>query len=174
MPDPEKITIDVDESDAEIFSSATKNADRFLLFQLSGEFYCISINQIKEVLVPPELTRVPLAPEFVIGVMNLRGEIISVLDIRSFLGLASSEKTADARIIISDISPSLAGILTDRIEGAIEVLKEAIQPPLATISEELRRYTVGQTRVNEKILTLLDLEKIFHSEAIESLRKTVI
>jgi len=174
MDDPNKIIIEIDETEQDAKESVKKDVVRVLQFRLSSEHYCVAIDQVKEVITIPEITRVPLTPEFVVGVINLRGEIICVLDIRNFFSLSEIEKTGDARIIISDVTGSLTGILVDRIEGTVEIDKDTIQAPLATLKEEMRRYTTGQAQLGDKIVTLLDLEKIFHSEAIESLRKTII
>lgn len=170
----DKIIIDVDENQLNPESKKSKDTERFLFFQLSAEFYCVPIQQVKEVIEAPDFTRVPLAPEFVTGIMDLRGEIISALDVRSFFGLAPIEKLDTAYVIITDVAGSLAGVVADHVDGTIELAKEDIQPPLATVKEELRRYTIGQTQKNNAIITILDLEKIFHSEAIESLRRASI
>lgn len=174
MPENNKIIIDIDEDQLDLGEQKAKETERFLLFQLSAEFYCVPIQQVKEVVTAPDLTRVPLAPEFVIGIMDLRGEIISVLDVRGFFGLTAVEKQDAVRIIVTDVAGSLAGIITDRIEGTLELTKNQIQPPLATVKEELRRYTIGQAQKNNAIITILDLEKVFRSEAFESLRKANI
>ncbi|MCX5681793.1 MAG: chemotaxis protein CheW, partial [Candidatus Omnitrophica bacterium] len=76
MTDPQKIIIDIDDDDFEEKERAKKDVVRFLLFRLGSEHYCAPIDQVKEVIVVPDLTRVPLTPEFVVGVINLRGEII--------------------------------------------------------------------------------------------------
>lgn len=172
MIDPQKIIIDADDEALGMNDSAKKDVARFLFFKLSAEYYCAPIAQIKEVTAVPEMTRVPLMPEFIVGVINLRGEIISVLDIRSFFGLSEIEKTTDARLIVCDVAGSLAGIIIDKIEGTVTIEKEAIQPPLATLKEELRRYTTGQAPIGQVIATILDLEKIFYSEAVDVLRKS--
>jgi purine-binding chemotaxis protein CheW len=139
----EKIIIEVDDRDFEQRQDKL-NDFRALAFSLKNEKYAVCVDQIKEVVSVLGITRVPHAPEFVIGVMNLRGEIISVLDIRYFLGLEHKAPTLEEKLIIIEINSEYVGILVDKIEDTISFERDLIQPPLATLGEVLSRYTKGQ------------------------------
>jgi purine-binding chemotaxis protein CheW len=169
MDDQEKIIIEVEENDIDEKESAKKSTLRVLSFSLGEENYCIHIPKVKEVIRLSDITRIPLAPSFAKGVINLRGEIVSVLDIREFFGLAQSEKITDPRIIITDAAGYSVGILADSIEGTIDIEEELIQEPLATLKQELRVYTKGQVQLGDKILIILDIEKVLNCEQIEKL-----
>ena len=171
MPKGEKkIIIEVDENEL-LEQENKKETVRVLSFSLGGEGYCIKIAQAKEVIKSPPVTKVPNTPQFVVGVINLRGEIISVVDIRYFFGLEQKEKTKDIRVIISDAAGSPVGIIIDKIKDTINIEKESIQPPLSTIKGKLAEYTEGQVQLKKEILTLLDLEKVLRCEEMENLRK---
>jgi len=170
MVDKEKIIIEVEESNADR-QSLEKNTRRVLVFSLGGENYSFDISQIKEVVRLKQITKVPNVPGFIVGIMNLRGEIISILDIRSFFGLNNKEKTGDMRVIITDVTQEAIGIMVDKVLGTIDIAEDEIQPPLATLRSDLAGYTCGQVEIENEILTLLDLEKILKTDDIEKLRK---
>ncbi|HPM43481.1 MAG TPA: chemotaxis protein CheW, partial [Candidatus Omnitrophota bacterium] len=144
---------------------------RVLKFVLGGENYCVLITQVKEVIRVPDMTRIPMAPSFVKGVMNLRGEIVSVLDIREFFGLDESKKALDSRVVITDASGYTVGILVDAVRGTEDIEESAVQAPLATLKKELMAFTKGQLQWGDDIFTLLDLEQVLKFDEIERLRK---
>ena len=166
----DKIIIEVDDTEVDE-EKKSKKTIRVLSFLLGGENYCVGIAETKEVIRPPEVTRVPTAPEFIVGIINLRGEIISILDIRHFFGLPLKEKTRDMRVIISDVAGSAIGIMVDEVKDTIEIEESAIQPPISTLKGRLAEYTKGQAKIGKSILILLDLKKILRNEEIEALRK---
>lgn len=172
MDEAGKIIIESEETDAaEDRRNKSGSSMRVLKFLLGGENYCVLIAQVKEVIRVPEITRVPMTPSFVKGITNLRGEIISVLDIREFFGLQETKKALDSRVMITDVSGYTVGILVDAILGTDDIEESAIQAPLATIKQELRSFTKGQVQQQDNIFTLLDIDKVLKSEGIEELRK---
>ncbi|MEI8350134.1 MAG: chemotaxis protein CheW [Candidatus Omnitrophota bacterium] len=167
--DKEKIIIEVE--DLEV-AAEKKNMVRVLVFALGAEYYCIEIKQAKEVLALPEITRIPNRVPFITGVINLRGEIIALIDLRYFFSLEQRERNEQSRVIVTDISGSLTGILVDKVEDTIDIDEKLIQAPLATLPEKVLAYTKGHVQLENRILILLDLEKVLHSEEVEALRKT--
>ena len=167
----DKIIIEQEEDDLEISESSKKPTIRVLRFVLGGEDYCIPVTQVKEVIRVPDVTRIPMSPAFVKGIFNLRGEILTVLDIREFFGLSEPEKITDSRIIVTDAPGYNVGILADSLEGTEDVTEDSIQEPLATLKQELRNYTKGQIQWQERIITLLDIEKVLRCDDIKRLQK---
>lgn len=165
----EKIIIEADENQDE--DSGAKKTSRVLVFSLGGENYCAGITQIKSVAKISMITRVPNTPDFVVGVMNLRGQILSLLDIRRFFGLPDKKINESSRVIVTDVTGSPVGILADAVKQAIDVDEALIQPPLATVSERLTAYTKGQVQMEKDILVILDLEKVLRAEEITVLKK---
>jgi len=168
--DKAKVILEVD--DAELAEEKEeKKTVRVLAFSLGDENYCIEISQAKEVIKLVATTRVPNTPSFVVGIANLRGDIITVLDIRYFFGLEKKEKKDEITALITDIGGSSVGIMVDRIEDTVDIEETAIQPPLSTLAGKLAGYTKGQVQIGKNILILLDLAKVLKNEEIESLRK---
>ena len=171
MIDENKIIIEFEEGDFEEGASSKKPSIRVLKFTLGGENYCILVTQVKEAIKLPEITRVPMSPAFVKGIINLRGEILVVLDIREFFGLPEPQKITDSCIIVTDAPGYAVGILADSLEGTEDIAEDSIQEPLATLKQELRNYTKGQIQWKDKILILLDIEKVLKCDEIVRVQK---
>ncbi|RKY41559.1 MAG: hypothetical protein DRP85_05815 [Candidatus Makaraimicrobium thalassicum] len=168
MGKKKKTIIEVDESEL-LGQKEAKKTIRVLAFCLSGENYCIDIKDAREVVRFTSVAKVPNMPEFIVGVINFHGEIISLIDIRYFFGLVEPRGKEDVRIIVTDIKGSLMGILVDRVKGLIDIEEALIQPPLATIKGRLAEYTRGQIQLDREILMLLDLGKILGCEEMNAL-----
>ena len=165
-----KIIIEVDES--ELFQSKRdKKTFRVLSFFLCEEIYCIDINEAVEVVKLGRMTLVPNTPEFILGVTNLHGNIMSVIDIHSFFNLEKINQTEFTRIIVTDIGGPVMGILVDKIEQTLEIDESFVQSPLSTLSSDSVEFTKGQIHMGNKIITYLDFKKILHSEKILQLKK---
>lgn len=152
-------------------SVSRKKLLRVLVFSLGKESYCIDVRQAKEVMRMPETTRVPNVPAFVLGAANLRGEIISILDMHYFFGLEPMGKSQEVRVIVTDLSGESVGLRVDRVQDTIGIDEEEVQAPLATLKGKLANYTKGQVARGEDILIFLDLEKVLQCDEIRNLRK---
>lgn len=127
---------------------------------LGGQDFCLDAGEVREVLKVPPMTRVPPGHEFIAGVINLRGEIISCLDIRGLLGGGAGELTEKSRLIIADAPGGVVGVLADRVENMIEVEESVIQPPLSSVKGRIAEYVRGEVVSGEKIFARLDLKKV--------------
>ena len=168
--DQEKIYINA-EDDELLDEESSKKFLRVLVFSLGKENYCVDVCQAKEVMKLPETTRVPNVPAFVIGVANLRGEIISILDMHYFFGLEPVGRSQEVRVIVTDLTGEAIGLRVDRVQDTVEIDEDEIQVPLATLKGNLAAYTKGQVAHGEEILIILDLEKVLQCEDIRNLRK---
>lgn len=149
-----------------------KDAIRVLSFALGKENYGVDVTQAKEVFRSEHFTRIPGTPDFVVGVTNLRGQIISIIDIRPFLGLPATRPSQEIWLIVTDVRGGLVGVMVDRINEAVRIHKSAIQPPVATISGAQASFTTGQIVQGSNILVMLDLAKIMSCTELENLRGT--
>ncbi len=170
MDDQEKIIIASDENDFDA-QDESKPTIRVLSFYLGSEHYCVDITSTKEVFKPISITKTPNTPPFVVGVTNLHGEIVPILDIKHLLGLEQKEGLGGAEIIATDVGRNLVGIMVDKVGEALEIFEESIQPPIATIKGALARFTKGQIELGTDILILLDMESILKCEDIQNLSK---
>ena len=168
--DVHKIIIGGGGDDLEERKTAKKTV-RVLSFRLGEENYAINIAEAKEVVKPGPITKVPNTPDFIVGVMNLRGEIISIIDLRYFFGLGGKQVGKETSIITTDLAGSLMGLMVHEIKEAIDIEEEKIQPPLGTLKGEIAEYTKGEIKLEQNILILLDLKKILSSQEIERVKK---
>jgi len=115
MNDNGKIIVELDED--EVYAEENRNTVRMLSFSLGREHYCVDIKDTKEVISMNAVTYVPGAPAFVKGVINLRGEILAVINMGHFFGLEETERQKEAMVIITDVHGFPAGVIIDRVTG---------------------------------------------------------
>jgi purine-binding chemotaxis protein CheW len=134
---------------------------RVVVFSLTDETYGISTDYVREVQPLREISPVPCTPGFVVGVINIRGSIYSVIDIRDFLGVPKREITDLSKVILVDAAGLEVGILADDVSGEMSVPLVEIKPPLATHAGVREEYTQGVTK---DMLIILNLEALMHDE----------
>ncbi len=134
-----------------------------VIFSLSGEKYGIATEFVHEVQPLRDVTPVPCAPDFVVGVINIRGSIYSVIDIRSFFGVQKQEITDTTKVILVRAADLEVGILADDVQGADSVLLSEVRPGLAAQTVAKEEFIQGVTK---DMLIILNLEAILHDERI--------
>lgn len=129
-------------------------------FMVGEEEYAIPILNIQEIIKPIECTRVPSVPEYVLGVFNLRGNVIPLIDLRVKFNLGSAKQTATTRYIVMKYEDSLAGFVIDRLTEAIRINKKQIDPPPETLLKE-KNMIYGIGKRDNNILTILKIDSLF-------------
>ena len=142
---------------------------RMLCFQLSNASYCIELGYIKEVIKPQNLTRVPCMPVFIKGVMNLRGEIITIFDIGHFIGSTAEPLRKHSRVIVTDVVSHKVGFIADRVLGKININSNTIQPPLSILDKNTIRCITGQIEEGNEIYLVLNIYNILTNSDITNL-----
>jgi purine-binding chemotaxis protein CheW len=129
-------------------------------FMLSDEEYALDILEIKEIVRLHAITPVPRTPPWIKGIVTLRGVIVPIFDLRSRLGLAQIEHTADTRIIVVYRGEELAGLIVDRITQVMRLPVETIEPPPQTIGLVEAEYLRGVARFRDQLVILLNLPRV--------------
>ena len=132
-------------------------------FRLAREKYGIEPDYIREVFPLKTLTPIPCTPSFVLGVTNLRGEILSVIDLKRFFDLPDKGLTDFTKVIVLQSETMMFGVLADSVTGTRSIPVEEIQPPLPTLTDVREEYLKG---VAKGRLAILDAEKILSDETI--------
>lgn len=140
-------------------------ARRWLAFSLGGEDYALDISMIREILKPREITEIPRVPEFLLGIISLRGNIIPIFDLKRRLGLGVATIDQDSRIIVCQEGDRLAGLLIDRITQVTSIQEEGIEPPPAIFSGRDRALLDGVGRVQGNVLILLNIANVLTIES---------
>ncbi|MCG8336104.1 MAG: chemotaxis protein CheW [Proteobacteria bacterium] len=145
--------------------------DKYLSFRLGNEEYGIEIRHIIEIIVMQEITKVPDMPGFIIGVINLRGNVISVMDIRKRFGLDSRDYDDRTCIIVVQINNISIGLIVDTVNEVVDIPENQIDPPPRTHSGIGSSYIQGMGKIGEKVKILLDIEKILYEEELDKIKE---
>ena len=130
-----------------------------VVFELGDEKYCTDINTVREIIRMPTVTQMPGTPEHVRGVINLRGRVIPVVDLRTRFRLPATELTADTRVLVVDIAGESIGVVVDAVTEVRRISSGSVESPGATATTEESFYIEGIAKQDEHLLILLDLER---------------
>jgi purine-binding chemotaxis protein CheW len=148
-----------------------KEVLQLVSFKIGNEEFGVDILQVQEINRLVEVTRVPNAPDFVEGVMNLRGRIVPVVNLRKRLGLEKRENDKDTRIVVVEIEGKTIGFIVDSVSEVLRVSKSVVEPPPELISGIDSEYIIGIAKLENRLLILLDLKKVLNVEERETLKE---
>lgn len=141
-------------------STTAEGSFQCVTFTLEGEVYGINVMQVQEVLRETEVAPVPGAPHYVIGIINLRGNVVSVIDARSRFGLMTKENDDLTRIIVIEASSHTIGILVDSVAEVVDIDRSEIETAPNVGNEETSKYIDGVVSRGDQLLILVDLNKL--------------
>lgn len=148
---------------------------QFIVFTVGDEKFGVDVKQAREIIPSTELTKVPNSPDFVLGVINLREEIIPIIDLKKKLRLNSdSRSNQDEKIIIVELDNNLIGMKVDNVSEMIRLYTSDIADPPKIVKGINRDYLSGVGKLGDKLLILLDLDKILSQKEIDELDKMEI
>lgn len=139
---------------------------KYLTFVLGGEEYGLEILKVREIIGLMDITSVPQTPVFIKGVINLRGKVIPVIDLRLKFGMEEAEPTDETCIIVVDIGGSLMGIFVDTVSEVLDVTADQIEPPPSFGSAIDTVFILGMGKIKGKVKILLDIEKVLSAEEL--------
>jgi len=146
---------------SEIHSDIVELASFFV-----GEASCgMDILKVQEINKLIEMTRVPQAPEYVLGILNLRGEIVTIIDLGKKLGLKSTEMNNKTRNIIVNSNGEHIGLMVEQISDVIQVEWEKVEPPPSNIGKVQGKYFTGVFKTKDRLIGILDIEKVLKEES---------
>ncbi len=137
---------------------------QIIVFRLSQEWYGVEITKVREATRVGKITYLPSSPAYIAGIVNLRGKILSVTDLRTMMGLPQEELTDKTRIIAVESGMLETGLLVDEVLESIEVPVSKIEPPLVTLPSEEGGCIEGQCKVDNKLIALISVEKILEKK----------
>ncbi len=141
----------------------------FLTFNLGDEKYAIDILYIKEITGMQEITKVPNMPSFAKGVINLRGLVIPVIDMRTRFQMTSKEYDDRTCAIVVDFNDSRIGLIVDAVDEVIDIPEENVSLPNAVSSSPAGEFVKGLGRAKDSVIIILDVEKLLGKQELESL-----
>jgi purine-binding chemotaxis protein CheW len=154
-------------SDDRNSSNTAANNDEVLqwvTYKLGEETYGINVMQVQEVLRHTEIAPVPGAPDYVLGIINLRGNVVTVIDTRSRFGLPSSDISDNTRIVIIESDDQVVGILVDSVAEVVYLRSSEIDSAPNVGTEESAKFIQGVSNRDGQLLILVDLNKLLNDE----------
>lgn len=137
---------------------------QWVTFRLENETYGINVMQVQEVLRYSEIAPVPGAPEYVLGIINLRGNVVTVIDTRLRFGLETAETSDHTRIVIIESDSQVIGILVDAVAEVVYLRQSEIETTPSVGNDENAKFIQGVCHKNDELLILVDLEKLMTDE----------
>ena len=143
---------------------------QWVTYQLEDEFYGINVMQVQEVLRLIEIAPVPGAPSYVLGIINVRGNVVTVIDTRARFGLSTKEPDESSRIVIVEVSGHVIGMLVDSVAEVVYLRQSEIDTA-PNISEDSSRFIQGVCNREKYLLILVDVNKLLNDEEISDINE---
>jgi purine-binding chemotaxis protein CheW len=152
--------------------AATEDERQFVVFRLGVELYGVEISRVHEIVRMQTITRVPGSPAFVEGVINLRGSVIPVIDLRLRLNLPAAAHTRASRITVVEIGNLVVGLVVDEVSEVLRINPALVEPPGPVVAGIESEYLQGIARLPERLVVLLDLDHVLAREERRALEVT--
>jgi purine-binding chemotaxis protein CheW len=146
---------------------------QLVTFEVGKEEFAVDILTVQEINRMLQITHVPQSPPDVEGVINLRGRIIPVVDLRKRFGMPAVEHNSESRIIVVEVSGRVIGFVVDRVHEVLRIDSSIVDPAPEMASAEHSEYIMGVGKLQDRLLILLDLEKLFGNAELKQIDQTV-
>ncbi len=147
-----------------------ENVLQLVIFQLGGEEFAVDIMQVQEIIRMPETTRIPQAPEYVKGVINLRGKIIVVVSLDVKFNIEAKEVDENSRVIVVEVDDTILGMVVDSVSEVIRLPHSSVENAPDIITSKIKaEYIEGVGKLDERLLILLDLKKVLQESEMDQI-----
>ena len=143
---------------------------RYLIFYLREELYAVPIQSVSEIIGFTEITNVPQTPEFVKGVINLRGKVIPVLDLRKKFDISLKDRTRETCIIILEAWNKLVGAVVDKVQEVVDLVQNQIEPSPELGNKIKTKFIMGMGKVDKDVIILLNIEEVLSEEEMDNIK----
>jgi len=150
--------------------SNAASSQQYVTFSLGDELFGVEVTRAREILSVTPVTKVPQTPEYLLGVINLRGQVVPVVDMRLKLGLPVGEETEDTCVIVVEVlvdgESIIVGALADAVREVLEIRSDQIEPAPRLGTRLKTEFITGMGKVDEQFLILLNIDRVFSSEEL--------
>ena len=154
----------------------TIETKQYLTFKLGDEMFAINVGQVREVLDITTITKVPRAPRFMRGVINVRGSVVPVVDLRLKFNMEKTESTVDSRIVVMELfldnDQTVLGAMADSVHDVMDLETENIEPPPNIGARWRTEFIKGIGKNNEEFIIILDIDRIFSTNELTIIQET--
>ena len=151
--------------------------NQYLTFKLGEEMFALDVAQVREILDLTRITKVPRSPAFMSGVINVRGTVVPVVDLRLKFDMTPVERTVDTRIVVVEVADQdevmVIGALADSVHSVIDIAPDQIEPTPKVGSRFDADFIKGIGKQQDTFIIMLDIDRIFSAEKIEDVHPTV-
>jgi len=141
---------------------------QLVTFNLANEEFGVDITRVQEINRMMDITKIPNAPEFIEGVVNLRGKIVPVVDLRKKLGFPEKEHDKSTRIMVVEVNGMVLGFIVDSVSEVLRIPESTIEPPPSLVGGVESDYLNGVGKLDDRLLLLINLEKVIKSDQLSS------
>jgi purine-binding chemotaxis protein CheW len=134
-------------------------------FRLDNEDYAIAITKIQEIILMKPITRIPQVPDFIEGLINLRGSVIPIVNLRKRFGLQSRDVDDETRTIVVNIHDKTVGCIVDAVTQVMRINGDQIQPPPLSVLAVAHQYLSGLARLDDRLIIILDIDRLFDEQS---------
>ncbi|MCL7413265.1 MAG: chemotaxis protein CheW [ANME-2 cluster archaeon] len=139
-------------------NTTTDDGMQLVVFNLDNEEYGVEISQVREIIKMEEISHIPGTPDYVKGVINLRGQVTTVISLREMFGLMEKEADQNTRIIVAEIDGLTLGVIVDAVNEVLKLSANNIEPTPAIVSNDIdTKYLRGVGKLDDRLLILLDI-----------------
>ncbi len=143
---------------------------QLVVFNIGKEEFGVEIMKVQEIIRMTSITRIPQAPNYVRGIINLRGRIIVVLNLNVIMGMESKEQDENTRIIVANIDETVMGFIVDSVSEVIRLPEKNVEPAPAVIANKIgTEYVRGVGKMDNRLLILLNLDKVLSVNELHSI-----
>lgn len=148
------------------------SSNRFLCFNLEKEEFAIPLISVREVIGVPEITPIPQSPSYLLGIMNLRGQVLTVMDLRLKLGIKNA-RTEETAVIILDLGDYHLGVMVDQVNSVVELNDSDVSEKPPVDSSKIAEAITGVFRKQDKLILMLDVYKSLSLEDRKSIKNEI-
>ena len=155
-------------SDDQAAGAGAADELQLVVFDLAGEHYCVDIESVREIIRAQEITHIPGAPDAVEGVINLRGRVIPVVDLRKRFNLTVTLETSQSRIVVIEIAEDEVGVWVDAVTEVLRIPASSVETTSALVKTSDSSYLEGIAKVDDRLMMILNLDQALSAEALKS------
>ncbi len=153
--------------------SERKDSSQFVGFKIRDQEYAFRIEQIQEIVILDQVTKVPQVPDFVEGVSNLRGSIIPIINLRKLFGIELKSPDAETRTIVVNVGDRTMGCTVDMVSKVMRIPEDSIQPAPETVTAGGAKYIAGFDNLDEHLVIVLDIDELLHPDQLNRVKHLV-
>jgi purine-binding chemotaxis protein CheW len=151
--------------------TASDSELQLVVFSIGAEEFGVEIMNVQEIIRMTSITRIPQAPDYIKGIINLRGRIIVVINLNVVLGMQSKEQDENTRIVVAGIGDTVMGFIVDAVSEVIRLPEKNVEPAPAVIADKIgTEYVMGVGKLDNRLLILLNLDKILSAKELHSIQ----